>query len=391
MAIFGSPFGLNQRRRQLAEQALAGDDQPVGVTPINPDAPPPVRLPDIPTGPAPRSRPRIPSVPGEMPGAPPSSPLPETAMPSAMPLPARGAPGGMPAPSPPPPNLEPPSRYTRLQAEKEGYMRGTPGRLKSGFKGALSAAGQGGEGGLGGLVGRLVGGFAGGAINPRGLREMEFNQRVRPEIMERFAYEDADVAARSAAEKALREDQAARVNIANINSQIQSRQAADALNQDKFAFEQDQPFNVPEGVTAINRRTGKPVFTSPRRPSASEEEDAIAASLIDEQGTVESQSQGSLQGRLESLKGRLTPEEQRLAFGGATSSDDPQAIARAQAKWQKIQDDELNSIRRDTGERRKAAVSRKRFGRKGQAQGGTGITRSRSEFNSSKFPGMRFD
>jgi hypothetical protein len=161
-----------------------------------------------------------------------------------------------------------------------------------------------------------------------------------------------------------------RAQMANLESQIRSRGAEDALKQQESDLKRNQPLILNQGQVAV--RPGPqgeytPVFTAPSDPrQGAMTDDQASAALTSEEGTVEEISQGSLQGRIESLKQRLTPEEQRLAFGGATSSDNPQAIARAQAKWEKIQRDELESIRRDTGERRKASVSRKRFGRKGQ-------------------------
>jgi len=65
-------------------------------------------------------------------------------------------------------------------------MRGTPGRLKSFGLGALDAFTHGG-----GLAGALTGGIY-GAADPRGLREQQFNQRRRPQILEQFGMEDTE-------------------------------------------------------------------------------------------------------------------------------------------------------------------------------------------------------
>lgn len=370
MPLFGFlPYDDDEKRRRRAL-----------TPPISPNDPP-ARPPTLPNVPAPNPRPiSLPAprgIPGDIPNGPmPGSPRPST-LPELSPLPP-DAHRALTATAPPIPDapMAPlsrrPSRYEELGEAKDVYLKGTPGRFKSGVMGALrgAAAGLASGGGLGGALGGAVAGGAFGGIHPRGAREMEFNERIRPQIMERFAFEDADSAARMAAEKALREDRMSRANLANIHSQIGSRAAADALNQEKLDYERGKPTILSPGQTAIRpgERPGEyaPIFTAPPDPRQGVmTADEAAAALSAEEGTVEEVSQGSLRGRLESLKGRLTPDEQRLVFGGATSSDNQQAIARAQARWQKIQDDELQSIRRDTGERRKAKVSQRRYGRKG--------------------------
>jgi hypothetical protein len=246
-------------------------------------------------------------------------------------------------------------------------MRGTPGRFKSAILSGLQgfAGGMASGGGLAAGLGGLAAGAGFGAIDPRGAREREFEQRAKPKILEGFAMEDAETAARMAAAKTAAERALQQVQITNMQDQIRSRNEADALNREKFGAEQNRLIPAPPGTTFLDPKTKQPVFTATDPRQGNMTPDQAEAALTTEEGTVEEISQGSLQGRMESLKQRLTPEEQRLNFGGATSNDSSQAIARAQAKWQKIQDDELYAIRRDTGERRKAKITQKRFGRKG--------------------------
>lgn len=314
--------------------------------PINPDAALPRR---------PLSAPPLPETPRTMPGLPPPSPLPEVAAPNVS-LPARGKPNALPGPPNEMEPFEPPSRYTQVQAEKEGYLRGTPGRGKSSLKGALRGfvRGLGTGQGLGGGIGGAITGAAQGAIDPRGLREAEFQERELPKLYERFAFEDADRAAKAAARKAAGEQALNRMQLANTQSQINSRTLGDELAAAKEQREADAPLVLNPGQVAIERRTGREVFKSPALPKAPTDAD-IEQRFFDETGdTIESLSQKSLAGRIETLKGRLTPEEQRFNFGVVTDSDNPQAVSRAQAKWAKIQDDELNSIRRDTAARVRA-------------------------------------
>lgn len=355
MPIFGLPYDDNERRRRIAEQALGTGAFPRdALTPgINPNAPSNIPMPrralpfgsdDTPVAPPPMlPRPNVPLA--TPPITPREAPLPEF----------------RPAPI---------TRAEELGGSKAEYMARTPGRFKSGLVNALRgfAGGLATGDGLGAGLGGALAGGAFGAINPRGAREMEFERFEKPQIMERFAFEDADRAARTAAEKALREEQMQRAQIQNINSQIESRAAQDALNQSKFDLEQDEPLVLNPSQTVLDRRTRRPVFTAlpdPRQGAMTADE-AVAA-LTAEEGTVEEQSKGSLEGRREMLKKHLTPDERRIIEGRTTRDDAPETIARAHAKWQKIQDDEFQSIRRDTGERRKAKISQRRFGRKGQS------------------------
>src|SRR5262249_36200101 len=116
------------------------------------------------------------------PGPPPY--LPDVAAPNPQPLPTSKEPSTI---SPPP--LSRPSRAQEMNEARDVYLKQTPGRFKSAAKGALE-----GFLGGGGLIGAGMGAIY-GAADPRGLRESEFNQRVRPQILERFGYEDQAAAA----------------------------------------------------------------------------------------------------------------------------------------------------------------------------------------------------
>jgi len=346
MPLFGlPPYDDEEERRRRS------------LTPgINPN------LPNLPTRkPRMLPPPRLPETPRTMPGPPPPSSLPELATPRPVPMPS-GIPGGM-----PPPAINRQSRYGELKEAEGGYLKGTPGRFKSAALGALGGLGRGiasGQG-LAGAIGGALGGAVYGGVNPRGQRKMEFNERIRPQIFERWQFEDIDRAQQAASAKAAADAAMQRAQMANIESQIGSRSAASTLNQSRFDYESNKPFNVPAGATAINLRTWQPILTATDPRQGNMTADQASAALTAEQGTVEEVSQGSLRGRLESLKGRLSADEKRIIEGGVTTNDSPTAIAQARARWQKIQEDELNSIRRDTGERRKAGVTNKRFGRKG--------------------------
>ena len=143
--------------------------------------------------------------------------LPERVMPGVS---VGGAPNIGPAAPPVNPNPSPlpefrpgMSRADEYSGRKAEYMAGTPGRGKSALKGAL----QGFLGG-GGLIGAGLG-AAEGAIDPRALREQEFNRRVRPQILERFGFEDQDRAAQAAAQKAQQEQELNQARIGELESQ----------------------------------------------------------------------------------------------------------------------------------------------------------------------------
>ncbi len=94
-----------------------------------------------------------------------------------------------------------PSRLEEMNEAKDVYMQKTPGRGRAALLGGLQALGQSNPQDFGSAVGQGIGGLIGGLINPRGVREQQFNQRVRPQIMERFGAEDAERAATRQAEQ----------------------------------------------------------------------------------------------------------------------------------------------------------------------------------------------
>lgn len=122
-------------------------------------------------------------------------------------LPNPPAPRPLPAPAPPNalygrhmgPSLAPrPSRRQELAEMKDAYAATNPGRLKSGLMNALRgfAGGMASGGGLGAGLGGAVAGGAFGAIDPRGAREAEFEAYEKPQILQRFAMDDAEENAR---------------------------------------------------------------------------------------------------------------------------------------------------------------------------------------------------
>lgn len=360
------PYDEEERRKRL-------------LTPgINPNAP-------LPPVPAPRP---IPVPRGGIPGGAPTGPIPGAPRPSTLPeldpLPPEAErallSSAAPIPNTPIAPINRPSRYEELSEAKDVYLQGTPGRGRSAGLGALRGVGPGLQaGGLAGGLGGLVAGALGGLINPRRLREMEFDERVKPEIFERFGMEDAERALQAQAAKQTADAAMNRMQMANMQSQIDSRAASDALAQDQFNLKMNEPLVVSPGQNVLTRGPEgeyAPVFTAPGRPRPADDAAAIEAALTDELGTIEEETQRSLEGRREMLKKHLTPDELRIINGQITRDDSPETITRAQAKWAKIQSDEEGRIRRDTGERRRTKVSQKRFGTKQGAASSSAYTRN---------------
>lgn len=114
------------------------------------------------------------------------------------PMMAAGDPGAITPPTFP---SRRPSRLEEMNEARDVYMQKTPSRGRAALLGGLQALSGGGSRDLGEAFGQGIGGLIGGLINPRGVRETQFNQRVRPQIMDRFAAEDAERAAARQAEQ----------------------------------------------------------------------------------------------------------------------------------------------------------------------------------------------
>ena len=184
MPLFGPPYDDdNERRRLMAEEAMAAGAFPRDNAP---------RPPTLPTLPAPR-RPPIPrlprgvprGIPSQMPAAPtgPNYPVPH--------LPNLPAQSPMAAPAPPLPPMPPgapitrPTRTEELEDKRTAYQAGTPTRGRSALRGAFEGLAAGGP------LGAIVGGIY-GAADPGGLRRGRFEREEKPRLMEGWQLEDAE-------------------------------------------------------------------------------------------------------------------------------------------------------------------------------------------------------
>lgn len=138
-------------------------------------------------------------------------------------------------------------------------MRGTPGRARSALTGALE-----GFAGGGGLIGAITG-AAGGAISPRRLRERQFNQQVRPELMEQFAFEDADIAAERHAQQNALNNEYRRAQIGELESQAYKNRLPPPAPRPRQPIRSDRGLYDPEAGGII---TGtEPLPPPPKEPT----------------------------------------------------------------------------------------------------------------------------
>lgn len=150
----------------------------------------------------------------------------------------------------PPPTINRQSRGDEMAEARGAYLEKTPGRGKSALTGALQAFLGGG-----GLAGAAMGGLA-GAVDPRGLREQQFNRRIRPQIEERFRYEDADRAAVRQAEQDALNNQYRTAQIGELESQAYKNRLPPPAP--------PETFENASGLGIYNKRTGQ--VTTPAPP-----------------------------------------------------------------------------------------------------------------------------
>jgi hypothetical protein len=292
-------------------------------------------------------------------------------------LPPPGNPGGMEAPEYTPQDMAPPSRYQRLEAEKQGYMRGTPGRFKSALTGALQGLAAGGPGGA-------LTGAAYGAIDPRRVREVEFNQRVRPQIQERFAFEDQQRAVERQAEQDALNAEYRRAQIGELGRRGLPKPAAP-----------QRPIIVPPGGTAIDLDTRQPIFTAPERikpPTTAELQiDPESGMSVEEMADASYNARGGDNYVLS----KLPPATRQIIERGTVmiKGKEEEASPEEKGAAQRAFDNAINRQRSTDMQYTRGHIRSRRVGG-GKAQpvkSGTGINRPRSQFNSKKFPGLKFD
>jgi len=160
------------------------------------------------------------------------------------------------------------TRPHQIEDARQEHLGKTPGRLKSGLLNALRGGlkGLATGGGLGAGLGGAVAGAGLGAINPRVAQDMDFNERVKPKILGRFADEDREKMAQFAAAKAAGDQAMTQAQLANIQSTIQSRASGDEMARAKSEREANAPMILNPGQVAVDRRTHEKTFEVPATP-----------------------------------------------------------------------------------------------------------------------------
>lgn len=307
----------------------------------------------------------------------------------------------------------PMTRMDELGGAKAEFMAKAPGRLKSGLLNALRGAAQGlaTGGGLGAAAGGALAGGAFGAINPRGAREMEFEQVRKPQILERFGMEDQEQARRMAAEKALRDEQMMRADIDLKQSQAQKNrmpalprpvgpQWRDVMGEDGQPTVVDM--NAPENRGKLFRPYEKPV--APKQLTSAElQTDPEDGMSVEEKAEASYQGRGGDRYVLSKLpspirqileKGTvMVPEVDKAGKQTGRTVEDAASLEDLEAAQRTL--DAAIKRQRDTDMQYTRGHIRARrlgVGRKPKPSGAqSGISRPRSDFHSDKFPGANFD
>lgn len=313
-----------------------------------------------------------PSTPTMMPGRSYPSSLPEA--PEARPLPALinsgGAPptGPMPGPLPAPIALTPPSQLERYRAEKESYLRDTPGRFKSGLLGALKGGLQGlasGQG-LGGLVGGAIAGGGFGASDPRGLREQQFETAMRPKILERFAMENEERAQQAAGAKAAMDQVMNQAQLANMQSQIDERVNAGRRADQELRFKENQPRVYKPGDYVADPRGREKAFQVPITPKSPTS--AELATDPDDGSSVEEKARASYEARGgDSYVYDRLPERTRRVLEDDKGAYGPAEVAAAQREFDNARNRQWQADLSYT----KGAIRSKVLGKRGDLRNAT--------------------
>lgn len=302
---------------------------------------------------------------------------PQLANPEFNPSPSMSAPT-MTQPSMPPPDLESarapmPQEIdrkltggTRLRSPEEeqflrerGLIRPNDFSIGDRIKESLKSAGVGAlqglkTGSLTGALGGAIGSAGVGAYDPRLGARSRFATLYEPAIQAEKAQQAQQAQAQVGLEEKRADIELKKAQAARAGMLPPISADAPAIYDPNTKTLIQNPFDRPK-LTEVNGKlvdnTGKVVYNGGDKPLTADEAEAERARR---EGSQESIAQSSLRGRLPSLQQNLlTPEERRFVNGGVKPEDDPRAVRAAQEKWDQIQQRELASIRRDTGERAK--------------------------------------
>lgn len=175
--------------------------------------------------------------------APIMAPAPRPSMPTS--VPDADIPGGR---LPVGPIAGPRSRAEEMQEARDVYRsgpvpQGFGARLKSAIVPAITGAvrGYAQTGDAGGAIGGLLGGGGIAALSPKTQRAMDFEQQIKPQILERYGLEDQQAQADAAARREALDQEYRRAQLNEMLGKGRREDAQSQLERDKFEFEKTKP------------------------------------------------------------------------------------------------------------------------------------------------------
>lgn len=318
------------------------------------------------------------------------------------------------------------NQYMRKGAklDEQGNITG----FKRNWKDTLLGAGLGAARGLatGGGLGAALGGAVGGAavplINPKRGREGLFEATQAPMIranVQRGREQENQTRQQAMQDLERRKVEAQtgmiEAQAADFPAEMESRRSERAAQEEErraraeklrqapiprarniFTDEEGYVRDRDTGEKMIDPATGEPIGGK-TKPITPEEAEVMRAQ---DEGTQEQIAQSYMEGRRESLKGRLSPRERDIINGAARDASDEE-VSKAMARWQAIQDKEMESIRLEVAQNARVNASKYRTGAKPKTRATqtapmtksqpSGASRPIKDFNSSKFPGLKFN
>lgn len=251
----------------------------------------------------------------------PQTMTPRIATPPTMPEAAPGVPGGV-VPTP-----REPSRQEQLDEAQsvygQGYKKpqGFGQRLGRAIIPALKGAAEGyaRTGNLAGAAGGAAVGAGAGILAPRQVYNQEFDERIKPQILERQEREAKESIFAEQRRKAEQEGRYKEAQIGGFDSEAQRRKDQSQLERDKFDFERGKPAFVSPGQGILREGEQTPGYTqpfAPKAPAPAWRQDA-SGNWIDLNAT-ENQGQAPIRGMVS--KGRSGGGGRGSSGGGQSGS-----------------------------------------------------------------------
>ena len=286
------------------------------------------------------------------------------------------------------------------QGNETGIKRDWKDMLKTGLLGAAQGIQQAG-GNPWGALGGFGAGFAGAAVSPQAGREFIFDTAIKPGVMEqeqrgiqqqdRQRQTRMDDLRRRQIEAGVKRDEAianrplpkvgeASWGTYDIESgkPIYERPQVQPTEARMRTYTDDQGFvrEVGSNKVQLDPQSGQPIKAYQRATTTPKDKpmtisEALAAEAADE-GDIEQITEDSLQGRLETLKGKLSPRDKAIIEGQQLPDATEDETRKALQRWEQVQQVERSNIRRKVTETRKMKAQQ-RIGKGGQRSSGGGM------------------